>query len=178
MIRETARSLNTLPTIPTLTTEENAILHGAIRGFTKRMASVMNRRGIEVVELVSVGWQETLRVRQTFDPGRGCQLNTYLGKCLRGVFQTYVERGSKSQDKQGVRFSEMSEKKIDFECPNSKRDLTIYEILATLEGREKEIVKLLAEGYTYTQIAELWNMSRERVRQLVVRIRYKIKDML
>src|SRR5581483_519722 len=64
---------------------------------------------------------------------------------------------------------------------NTMLSSRIRELLNTLSYREREIIKLrygLGDGYNYTleEVATIFNVTRERIRQLEARALAKLKD--
>lgn len=123
---------------------------------------------------------------QRFDPNAGFQFSTYAYKsiyyliCRQHSLDKVQHRTPPGggllylEDKYG-NFVD-SERLIDLVPANSNSfvDDIIVEndfkrTLSKMKPRDQEIILKVAEGYTYQQAGEMFGLSRERVRQVIVR---------
>jgi RNA polymerase sigma factor (sigma-70 family) len=150
-----------------------------------RMAMDISMRFPEWVrgEVYSAAVEGILEAMRRFDPSRGVSLSTYAYAYGKGY--AYKEwrkwrRGDLSldyeyEDEEGDRahFEEWLKADEDVE-ERALLGVLLEEVAQTEE--EKEIVRLLAEGYTFKEIAKKLNRSRTYIWQKVKAIRKRLEE--
>lgn len=81
-----------------------------------------------------------------------------------------------SDDGYGIaEFGDMFPDDVDIERDMSETDYVSFLCKKVRHSQEKEIIKMLADGYTQSEIAEKMGVSRQRIGQLMNKIRARLK---
>jgi len=134
-------------------------------------------------EVYSAAVEGILRAVKKFDPSYGVKLSTYAYEYGKGYAYKEWRKWRKGglsldyeyedEDGERGRFEDLLRADEDVE-ERASLGILLEEVAQTEE--EKEIVRLLAEGYTFKEIAKKLGRSRTYVWQKVKSIREKLKE--
>jgi RNA polymerase sigma factor (sigma-70 family) len=134
-------------------------------------------------EVYSAAVEGILRAMKRFDPSYGVKLSTYAYEYGKGYAYKEWEKWRKgglsldyeyeAEDGERVSLEEMLKADEDVE-ERVSLGILLEEVAQAEE--EKEIVRLLAEGYTFKEIARKLNRSRTYIWQKVKSIRKRLKE--
>ena len=134
-------------------------------------------------EVYSAAVEGILRAIKRFDPSYGVKLSTYAYEYGRGYAYKEWEKWRKGslsldyeyEDEDGERtsFEDLLRADEDVE-ERAVLGVLLEEVAQTQE--EKEIIRLLAEGYTFKEIAKKLKRSRTYIWQKVKSIRKRLEE--
>jgi RNA polymerase sigma factor (sigma-70 family) len=135
-------------------------------------------------EVYSAAVEGILRAIKRFDPSYGVKLSTYAYEYGKGYAYKEWKRwkkgglsldyGYEDEDGDRVSFEDLLRADEDVE-ERVSLGILLEEVARTEE--EKEIVRLLAEGYTFKEIAKKLGRSRTYIWQKVKSIRERLKSL-
>jgi len=134
-------------------------------------------------EVYSAAVEGILRAVKKFDPSYGVKLSTYAYEYGKGYAYKEWRKWRKGglsldyeyedEDGERGRFEDLLRADEDVE-ERASLGILLEEVAQTEE--EKEIVRLLAEGYTFKEIAKKLGRSRTYIWQKVKSIRKRLKE--
>jgi RNA polymerase sigma factor (sigma-70 family) len=151
-----------------------------------RMAMEISLRFPEWVreEVYSAAVEGILEAVRRFDPSYGVKLSTYAYAYGRGYAYKEWEKWKRSglsldyeyedEDGERVSFEELLRAGEDVE-ERAILEVLLEEVAQTKE--EREMLRLLAEGYTFKEIAKKLNRSRTYIWQKLKSMRKRLKEL-
>lgn len=138
------------------------------------------------MELIHEGFLGLLRARDKFKPELGYQFSTYATRWIWGMMSRYFENENKAREKYNklnvcndvivLERSHEERELIDVASVNSDEGLIdLMNYLKSLNEDEKELCKLLINGYSIKEISSKLNMEYSSTSWIVNKLRNKIK---
>jgi RNA polymerase sigma factor (sigma-70 family) len=141
-------------------------------------------------ELLSDGNMSLIRAVEKFDYSRGNKFSTYASWAIMKNYARSIPDDKKHRERYVTGHEEMFEATADSRS-NEREQLNTQEqaanrvnrLLETLDERERQIIRMRAgldnysEGMTLEEIGQQLGITKERVRQLNVRIMNKLRNM-
>ncbi len=140
-------------------------------------------------ELLSDGNMSLMRAVDKFDYSRGNKFSTYASWAIMKNFARSIPEEKHHRERYVTGHEDMFDASPDFRTDEAEQVVAaenaakrVNRLLDYLEPREREIIRLRAgldapEGMTLEQIGKRLGITKERVRQLNVRIMKKLKDL-
>ena len=143
------------------------VLHLAKKFLARYGPIRLQRIGLDFDELVSSITEYYLRSVVGFDPNRGFTFGTYCSHGLwllmmrivttRTYNRIYPSRGSNAL--------EVIQFEVEHKSQTDDKDLVGW-LMANLDDREREVLMKRSEGLTLEEIADMHQLTRERIRQI------------
>jgi len=139
-------------------------------------------------ELISDGNMSLIRAVEKFDYARGNKFSTYASWAIMKNFARSIPDEKKRREHFVTGHEELFETKQDFRSDEQEQlsqaeqaASKVNRLLDLLDPREREILRMRAgldnaEGMTLEEIGQRLGITKERVRQLNVRIMKKLRD--
>jgi RNA polymerase sigma factor (sigma-70 family) len=141
-------------------------------------------------ELLSDGNMSLIRAVEKFDYSRGNKFSTYASWAIMKNYARSIPDDKKHRERYVTGHEDMFEATADSRS-NEREQLNTQEqaanrvnrLLETLDERERQIIRMRAgldnysEGMTLEEIGQQLGITKERVRQLNVRIMNKLRNM-
>jgi RNA polymerase primary sigma factor len=139
-------------------------------------------------ELISDGNMSLIRAVEKFDYARGNKFSTYASWAIMKNFARSIPDEKKRREHFVTGHEELFETKPDFRSDEQEQlsqaeqaASKVNRLLDLLDPREREILRMRAgldnaEGMTLEEIGQRLGITKERVRQLNVRIMKKLRD--
>lgn len=138
-------------------------------------------------DMVQVGRMALYKAIQTYEVGR-TEFSTYAVKVIKSKMinflqndlYKYVSKGglNKVHDTEGIDDDKMRERTVGRFDDHSNVETS--ELLDYIKGfkdeRAYKIVCLLSEGYTYEEIGSILNLSKQRINQIITKLRKHLID--
>lgn len=140
-------------------------------------------------ELLSDGNMSLMRAVDKFDFSRGNKFSTYASWAIMKNFARSIPEEKHHRERYITGHEDVFDASPDFRTDEAEQIIAaenaakrVNRLLDYLEPREREIIRLRAgldapEGMTLEQIGQRLGITKERVRQLNVRIMKKLKDL-
>src|SRR5262245_45995592 len=145
--------------------------------------------GDNFFELLSDGNMSLMRAVDKFDYGRGNKFSTYASWAIMKNFARSIPEERIHRERYLTGSEDVFDAKAEVRSDEAEQlqaaeqaARRVNRLLEHLEPREREIIRMRAgldapEGMTLEQIGQKLNITKERVRQLNVRIMKKLKDL-
>jgi RNA polymerase sigma factor (sigma-70 family) len=139
-------------------------------------------------ELISDGNMSLIRAVEKFDYARGNKFSTYASWAIMKNFARSIPDEKKHREHFVTGHDELFESKQDFRSDEQEQlsqaeqaASKVNRLLELLDPREREILRMRAgldnaQGMTLEEIGQRLGITKERVRQLNVRIMKKLRD--
>jgi RNA polymerase sigma factor (sigma-70 family) len=139
-------------------------------------------------ELISDGNMSLIRAVEKFDYARGNKFSTYASWAIMKNFARSIPDEKTHRERFVTGHEEMFETRTDYRSDEQEQITQaeqaagkVNRLLDQLDPREREILRMRAgldneEGLTLEQIGQRLGITKERVRQLNVRIMKKLRD--
>ena len=146
-------------------------------------------RGIEINDVLlelNIYFEKAI---SDFDQNGGASFSTFLISYLNNALKSYNRSINKKKNKILNESVPLEDDEIDYSNKLYKEeDTTEYMIfdkgntyqdyLDNLKEKEREIVELIKDGYSYSEIADMLNKDIKYVYNIVYRIKSKLKEMI
>lgn len=161
-----------------------SIRNKIVMNFTALVASRLKHFSYDIDEIddiISEGVIGLIKAVEKFDPTLGYQFSSYAVPYIDGYIKEYFKKKQflYSLDdpiSEDATFLDLLEDEHDFEEEIINQDhinyqlSKIYQWLAPLPEGEQTIYKLILQGQTLKQIATDLSLSKEKVRQIVIKV--------
>lgn len=191
---------------PPLTPDQQQLAADNIRLVYLLVHRLQRRRpGLNFDDLVGAGMMGLVQAARCFDPARGVRFSTYACNCIKrhlriesNVGLIYVPQEAWSHPRlgrwaeqsraiaslsanpaffKGVLCSRNHAAQVEADEESQHRRARLYAALNRLDPRDGEVIRLFhLEEISVIEIASRWNVSRERVRQILHRAMSRLKE--
>ena len=129
----------------------------------------------DIEDLMQEGFIGLLEASKRFDPDRGVKFTTYAYPWIK----KYIREEATRRIKHNTKECELNEEIFGSHPSDRLKALALRECCTEIEGQEKELIaQRYLLGLTLRAIGNQWGVTRERVRQVEIALKRKLKKKL
>ena len=129
--------------------------------------------GLSEEDLVQEGMIALLVADRTFKEDMGAKFETYASRCIHNRVVDVIRRAKRAPESAGDREQDVGERgqiEDDFE-----REEILKNVLSECNEIERAIFNSYFQGYSYTEIANIFEVPQKKIDNTIQKIKNKVK---